>query len=86
MVSNGLGWFPTAWDTPFQARKTHYFGGKTKTFFDNRNDYSKKVVSPSAVFVWGYTRKTGLTDFKKLVTNVANLNCILAVSLHPCKV
>ena len=64
-------------DTPFQARKTEILEVRSRrfsNFFDNQNDYSKKLSSVPRQYLCGeYTRKTGLTDahnFKKLAAKI----------------
>ena len=64
-------------DTLFQARKTEILEVRPRcfsNFFDNQNDYSKKLSSVPRQYLCGeYTRKTGLTDahnFKKLTAKI----------------
>ena len=64
-------------DTLFQARKTEILEVRQRrfsNFFDNQNDYSKKLSSVSRQYLCvEYTRKTGLTDahnFKKLAAKI----------------
>ena len=64
-------------DTPFQAHETEILEVRPRrfsNFFDNQNDYSKKLSSVPRQYLCGeYTRKTGLTDahnFKKLMTKI----------------
>ena len=64
-------------DTLFQARKTEIFDVRSRcfsNFFDNQNDYSKKLSSVPQQYLCGeYTTKTSLTDahnFKKLVAKI----------------
>ena len=64
-------------DTPFQARKTEILEVRSRrfsNFFDNQNNYSKKLSSVPRQYLCGeYTRKTGLTDahnFKKLAAKI----------------
>ena len=65
-------------DTPFQACKTEILEVRLRRFlfffFDNQNDYSKKLSSvPWQYLCSEYTRQTGLTDahnFKKLMTKI----------------
>ena len=68
-------------NTPFQARKTEILEVRLRrftNFFDNQNDYSKKLLSVPQQYLYGeYTRKTGCGK---------NLNCIPAISLRPCMV
>ena len=53
-------------DTLFQARKTEILEVRSRrfsNFFDNQNDYSKKLLSVPRQYLCGeYTRKTGFTD------------------------
>ena len=64
-------------DTPFQAHKTDILEVRLRrfsNFFDNQNDYSKKLSSVPQQYLCGeYTRKIGLTDahnFKKLAAKI----------------
>ena len=64
-------------DTPFQARKTEILEVRSRrfsNFFDNQNDYSKKLSSVPRQYLCGeYTRKAGLKDahnFKKLTAKI----------------
>ena len=63
--------------TPFQAHKTDILEvrpGRFSNFFDNQNDYSKRLLSVPQQYLCGeYTRKRSLADahnFKKLMAKI----------------